>query len=168
MANLVKEKHFLQTLEKYKPTYYQSLVSVVGVYGGYRLIKYGFSKLKRQDRARIERIVSVLGIYNMSNQAGSSNDVTAKKGIKLDRKFYQKLVKMIKIIFPGILSKEFAFLSLHSTTLIVRAFLSIYIATLDGRIAKAIVKNDLRRFVYLLVQWLLTAVPASFVNRLLK
>lgn len=66
----------------------------------------------------------------------------ANKRIALNRQFYEQLKGLIKIVLPGVKSKEFFLLALHIGFLIVRTFLSIYIATLDGEMVKSIVDRN--------------------------
>ena len=86
----------------------------------------------------------------------------------VDKRFFKQLRYLLKIIIPNIWCKEFGLLSLHTFTLIARTFLSIYVATLDGRIVKTIVRRDVKSFLLLLAQWLAIAVPATFVNSLIR
>ena len=91
-----------------------------------------------------------------------------KKSIHVDKEFLNQLKQLIKIIIPNIWSKEFGLLCLHTVTLICRTFLSIYVAHLDGRIVKTIVQKDVRKFILMLAIWLGVAVPATFVNSLIR
>jgi ABC-type uncharacterized transport system fused permease/ATPase subunit len=86
----------------------------------------------------------------------------------VDKRFYKQLKYLLKIIIPKIWSKELAVLSLHTCTLVVRTFLSIYVAKLDGRIVKTIVRRDVKAFLLLLMQWIGIAIPATFVNSLIR
>ncbi|KAK3585980.1 hypothetical protein CHS0354_038534 [Potamilus streckersoni] len=91
-----------------------------------------------------------------------------KNSANVDKKFFKQLRYLIKILIPSIWTKEFGILVLHTGTLIVRTFLSIYVATLDGRIVKTIVQRDVKKFLLQLGQWLLIAVPATFINSLIR
>lgn len=86
----------------------------------------------------------------------------------VDKRFYKQLKYLMKIIIPGVWSKELGILFLHTCTLVVRTFLSIHVAKLDGRIVKVIVRRDVRAFLLLLAQWIGTAIPATFVNSLIR
>lgn len=86
----------------------------------------------------------------------------------VDKRFYRQLKYLLKIIFPKIWSKEMGILFLHTCTLVVRTFLSIHVAKLDGRIVKTIVKRDVKAFLLLLAQWIGIAIPATFVNSLIR
>ncbi len=86
----------------------------------------------------------------------------------VDYEFLRQLYKLIRIILPGIFTKEFAFLSLHSVALVARTFLSIYVAALDGRLARSIVQKDVKKFLVHMSKWIGVSVPCSFVNSLLR
>jgi len=92
----------------------------------------------------------------------------AKKRISVNRVFYKQLRQLLSIIVPGLWTKEFVLLVSHTASLVSRTFLSVYVAQLDGHIVKAIVQRDVRQFVLMLAMWLGIAVPATFVNSLIR
>ncbi|XP_078276000.1 ATP-binding cassette, sub-family D (ALD), member 2 isoform X1 [Rhinoraja longicauda] len=91
-----------------------------------------------------------------------------KKSPTVDDEFCQQLLSLGKILFPKLLTKELGLLCLHSVALISRTFLSIYVAVLDGKIVKTIVEKNPKSFVLKLVKWLLVAIPATFVNSMIR
>ena len=82
--------------------------------------------------------------------------------------FWKQLLKLLRISIPSVFSKEFGLLALHTGSLVSRTFLSIYVAQLDGRIVKSIVERDLKRFLALMISWLMVAIPATFINSLIR
>jgi len=71
-------------------------------------------------------------------------------------------------MIPSLWSVEAGLLSLHTLTLIVRTFLSIYVAALEGRMVKYIVRKDVRTFAFMMLKWIGIAVPATFINSLIR
>lgn len=84
-----------------------------------------------------------------------------KKGPAINKIFLRQLLKLLKISIPSILSKEFGLLSLHTSSLVARTFLSIYVASLDGQLVKAIVEGNVPQFLALLF----TSRPGHFCQQ---
>ncbi|TNN55182.1 ATP-binding cassette sub-family D member 2 [Liparis tanakae] len=99
-------------------------------------------------------------------QIGAAHHKKASPGVNAD--FFKQIFELGKILFPNLVSKELALLSLHSVALISRTFLSIYVATLDGKIVKSIVEKEPKSFIFQLMKWLLIAIPATFVNSVIR
>lgn len=108
-----------------------------------------------------------------AEEGGAANGVRhssrkKKRGPAVNKVFLRQLLKLLKISIPRVLSKEFGLLSLHTGSLIARTFLTIYVATLDGKIVQSIVEGNVPQFLALTVNWVLLAVPATFVNSLIR
>lgn len=86
----------------------------------------------------------------------------------VNAEFFHQILELGKILFPRLVSRELGLLSLHSVALISRTFLSIYVASLDGKIVKTIVEKKARSFIMQLIKWLLIAIPATFVNSVIR
>jgi len=97
-----------------------------------------------------------------------TSDDKKKKTISVNAQFVKQLRQLLKIIIPGLWTKEFALLVFHTISLVSRTFLSIYVAQLDGHIVKSIVQRDVRQFILNLLLWLGIAIPATFVNSLIR
>lgn len=52
---------------------------------------------------------------------------------QVDDVFYKRLSNILRIVIPGIKSKEALLLCMHSSLLIFRTAISIYVASLDGK-----------------------------------
>jgi ATP-binding cassette subfamily D (ALD) protein 2 len=90
------------------------------------------------------------------------------KTIHVNKQFFKQLRWLLKILIPGVWSKEFGVLSLHTLSLVCRSFLSIWVAQMDGAIVKTIVQRDVRSFMMMLGLWLGIAIPATFINSLIR
>ncbi|XP_045507506.1 ATP-binding cassette sub-family D member [Colias croceus] len=86
----------------------------------------------------------------------------------LNLEFLRQLISLAKIMVPGFRSHEVALLTVHTLCLFSRTFLSIYVASLEGSIVKHIVQKDMRAFAALLLQWFGIAVPATFINSMIR
>jgi ABC-type uncharacterized transport system fused permease/ATPase subunit len=101
-------------------------------------------------------------------QSEDPNASPKKASPNVNKVFYKQLRKLVKIIIPGIWTREFGALAFHTATLVARTFLSVYVAKLDGSIVKTIVQRDVTKFLLQLTKWLLVAVPATFINSLIR
>jgi ATP-binding cassette subfamily D (ALD) long-chain fatty acid import protein len=53
--------------------------------------------------------------------------------VQVDAVFYRRLGHILRIVIPGIRSKEALLLIMHSSLLIFRTAISLYVAALDGK-----------------------------------
>eukprot|EP00744_Colponema_vietnamica_P005328 GILI01007811.1.p1 GENE.GILI01007811.1~~GILI01007811.1.p1 ORF type:complete len:670 (-),score=211.37 GILI01007811.1:129-2138(-) len=100
------------------------------------------------------------------NASQASSEAGAKKGGKgrVDGEFIRRIKVLLKIAVPGVKSREFLLLLLLSAFLVVRTFLSIYLAAVNGGVVKAIVDRDFKSFVSRIGFLALFSMPASYVN----
>lgn len=137
-------------------------ISVVA--GAYILKKYGAS----MGRSAVEKF----GILCRPNISASGQMATTslskRKPTAFDKEFLEQTVRLLRICIPRFWSKEVGLLCLHSTCLVARTFLSVYVATLDGVVIKTIVQKNVRKFILHLIKWILLAVPATFINSMIR
>lgn len=86
----------------------------------------------------------------------------------VNKDFAVDLWKLVKLMIPGPMSPEVGLLTVHTSALITRTFLSIYVASMEGTMVKHIVRKDVRNFSIFLLKWLAVAVPATFINSLIR
>ncbi|EKD00942.1 adrenoleukodystrophy protein [Trichosporon asahii var. asahii CBS 8904] len=99
---------------------------------------------------------------------GAAGGKGKKKVSVSDPLFQQRLKKLLRIVIPGIRSREAAMLALHSCFLLGRTALSLYVADLDGRIVSALVTAQPRLFLMNLARWCAVAIPATYTNSMLE
>uniref|UniRef100_A0A1B6GNJ2 ABC transporter domain-containing protein n=1 Tax=Cuerna arida TaxID=1464854 RepID=A0A1B6GNJ2_9HEMI len=85
-----------------------------------------------------------------------------------NKEFIIQLYKLVRLMIPGIYTPEVGLLILHTLALVTRTFMSIYVATMEGRMVKFIVKKDVRSFSFMLLKWLGIALPATFLNSTIR
>ena len=65
----------------------------------------------------------------------------------MDAIFWSRIKKLVKIVIPTWKSEEVLDLALLTVFLVLRTFLSIYIAAVNGKIVKSIIQRDFGLFV---------------------
>ncbi|KAF9229610.1 hypothetical protein BS17DRAFT_723587 [Gyrodon lividus] len=99
---------------------------------------------------------------------GKAKDAPARDGkparVAVDAVFYRRLGVILRIVIPSIRSKEALLLVMHSSLLIFRTAISLYVAALDGRIVASLVRGQSLDFLLNIVRWLLVAIPATWTN----
>lgn len=101
----------------------------------------------------------------------SSHNATTQRGQRkgaVNGEFLAQLIALLRIAMPGVASKEFLLLLLHTGFLVARTFLSIEVSKLDGAIVKSIVAKRGWDFMWNIVKWLGLAVPATYINSMIR
>jgi len=88
--------------------------------------------------------------------------------VAVNGEFVKRLLKLLKIVIPGFNSKEFLLLFMHTCFLVSRTVVSVYVARLDGSIVKSIVDRNGPVFALRIVYWLIIAVPATYINSMIR
>lgn len=65
----------------------------------------------------------------------------------MDAVFFSRIKKLVKVVIPTWKCEEVLDLILLTGFLVLRTFLSIYIAAINGKIVKAIIQRDFAEFV---------------------
>ncbi|KAH7880360.1 ABC transporter transmembrane region 2-domain-containing protein [Lentinula edodes] len=99
-----------------------------------------------------------------NKDAGNEEEMRRPPRVAVDALFYQRLRHILRIVIPGIRSKEALMLIMHSSLLIARTAISLYVAALDGKIVASLVRAKPLEFAYNIIRWLLVAIPATWTN----
>ncbi|KAG8821139.1 hypothetical protein FRC18_011428, partial [Serendipita sp. 400] len=97
-------------------------------------------------------------------EANAAGDPSKPKRVQIDALFYQRLKALLRIVIPGIRSREAMLLVMHSSLLVFRTAISIYVAKLDGRVVGSLVRAQPVPFLLNILRWLLVAIPATWCN----
>lgn len=95
-----------------------------------------------------------------------TNSQKTLPGLNFD--FLVQLKKLIEIMIPRPICYETGLLGVHTLCLVSRTFLSIYVAALEGAIVKFIVRKDVKNFAWMLLKWFGIAIPATFINSMIR
>lgn len=121
-----------------------------------------------EQKAAIRRQVEIREKSGPKTVDDNADAVQRKKRVEINREFFKNLLKLLRIVIPGVKSKEARLLLSHTIFLVLRTLLSLYVAALDGRVVSALVKGRGRDFLLGLVWWMMVAVPATFTNSMLQ
>lgn len=120
-----------------------------------------------EQKAASQRQVELRRRPGTSSLGDSTTDRQRNK-VEVDREFFTKLYRLLKIVVPGWRSKEFRLIVSHSVFLVLRTLLSLYVAELDGRLVSNLVRGRGKDFLLGLVWWMVVAVPATFTNSMVS
>uniref|UniRef100_A0A8C5WLK3 ATP binding cassette subfamily D member 1 n=1 Tax=Leptobrachium leishanense TaxID=445787 RepID=A0A8C5WLK3_9ANUR len=147
----------------YLPSFLKRVAAVVvAAYGARRLypvLRHFYLQLGKHQKAN--------GLHGEKRES-SNGSQPAHERTGVNRLFFRRLARLLRLLFPKLACKEFGLLLLHSAALISRTFLSVYVAQLDGQLTRCIVKKDPASFVWQLLKWLFIALPATFINSAIR
>ena len=89
--------------------------------------KENSTKLQNNDEKEDESILAATHI-------ASNNDGNGSSTAAVDKEFFFRLWRLLKIMFPGLFTAESGLLCAHSITLIARTVISIHVALLEGNL----------------------------------
>ncbi|KAJ3041333.1 hypothetical protein HDV00_009474 [Rhizophlyctis rosea] len=91
-----------------------------------------------------------------------------KVKVAVDSRFLRQLRFIGRICVPKWKSKTMGILALHTFFLILRTYLSVIVARLDGRLVRDLVAADGKEFLRGLVYWFGIAIPATYTNSMIR
>ena len=78
--------------------------------------------------------------------------------------FWERIKKLVAIAVPSCKTKEMFYIVVLSGLLVIRTYLSIWLADVNGHIVKSIVTLDFNMFLRRVFALMLFAIPSSTVN----
>ena len=93
------------------------------------------------------------------------NGEVKKKSPSLSK---DELRRLLRSLIPSYKNAAVIHFVLHVGLLVLRAYLTIQVATLDGKLVGALVNKRLKKFASLLGVWMFLGVPSSLVNALIS
>ncbi|XP_050302373.1 ATP-binding cassette sub-family D member [Anthonomus grandis grandis] len=131
------------------------------------LVKNGVSKPQQNGFSKKQN-----GVVQTHGDPKIESAITKRKLISgipnFNLAFIFQFIKLVRIMIPSPFCTETALLSGHTMFLLLRTFLSIYVANLEGAIVKFIVKKDPNNFIKQLMKWFAVAIPATFINSMIR
>ena len=88
--------------------------------------------------------------------------------VEVDGVFFNRLRTLLRIIIPSWHSREMLLLVAFSAVLMLRTFLSLKVADLEGLIVSTLVRGNKRAFLLTILAWMGIAVPAVFTNSMIS
>ena len=64
----------------------------------------------------------------------------------MDKEFFERIKKLLKIAIPSYKSREAIYIVILTGLLVIRTYMSIWLADVNGQIVKAIVNKSLPEF----------------------
>lgn len=83
-------------------------------------------------------------------------------------KFLNQMHVLSRILIPSVMDKNSMLLVFQIFFLVMRTWLSLFVAKLDGQIVRDIIAGNGKRFVLDIACWFLIALPASYTNSAIK
>ncbi|KAJ3353577.1 hypothetical protein HDU83_006655 [Entophlyctis luteolus] len=88
--------------------------------------------------------------------------------VAVDGRFFRQLRFIMKIAVPHWRSKTIVIVAMHTAFLVLRTYLSVVVAHIDGMIVRDMISSDAKAFVRSMTYWFLIAIPATYTNSMIK
>ena len=117
---------------------------------------------------RVRNTITENSTAVQASPSGTSQRSKRRPKVELNREFFQNLWRLLRIVIPGARSKEARLLITHTTFLVIRTLISLYVAELDGKLVSALVRGKGREFLGGILWWMIVAIPATFTNSMVS
>lgn len=100
-------------------------------------------------------------------EEGGAAAASAKK-VGVNKEFFRQLRAIFKILIPSSKSKELLIFFIHTGYLLLRTYLSVLVARLDGALVRDLVSANGKGFIRGLGLWFLLAIPSTYTNSMVS
>ena len=102
---------------------------------------------KERSVALFGVVFGVLYVVRAYQTPKTKSASRASNKANVDLAFLSKIMKLLPVVIPSAACKEVGLLALLSVALVLRTFLSIWIAGVNGKIVRSIVAINLKDFI---------------------
>lgn len=88
--------------------------------------------------------------------------------VAVDKKFFLQLRYILAICIPKWTSGPIRILTLHTIFLVLRTYLTVVVARIDGRLVKDLVAGEGKAFLKSLMTFMTIALPATYTNSMIR
>lgn len=137
--------------------------------GGTAIFASNIAKQLRRCRAE-QQSLTALCLGNNVDKVSEKQAADKRRAsrIGVDRRFFRRLVDILKVCIPGVFSREMLLLVVQAIMLFARTLLSDRITRLEGVCAENVTAQNWPGFKRVLLGFALNAIPATIVNSALK
>ncbi|KAI8357023.1 ABC transporter transmembrane region 2-domain-containing protein [Mortierella sp. GBAus27b] len=124
--------------------------------------------IKFTTEATIERNRKYFPPSQVASAGSSASSAKSSVKVGVNKEFFRQIEAMFKILIPRLRCKESVILVLHTTFLVLRTYLSVVVARLDGAIVKDLIAGNGKGFIRGLGYWFAIALPATYTNSMIR
>jgi len=90
------------------------------------------------------------------------------KRVGVNAAFFRQLRAIFRILIPRSSSKEVVLFAMHTSFLLLRTYLSLLVAKLDGILVRDLVSGNGKGFARGILYWFALAVPSMYTNAMVR
>ncbi|KAG0003954.1 hypothetical protein BGZ80_003884 [Entomortierella chlamydospora] len=124
--------------------------------------------IKHTSQAVIERNRKYFPPSKVAAMGSSASSAKSSVKVGVNKEFFRQIEAIFKILIPKLHCKETFILVLHTTFLVLRTYLSVVVARLDGAIVKDLIAGNGKGFIRGLGYWFAIALPATYTNSMIR
>ncbi|KAF9408096.1 hypothetical protein BGZ94_002451, partial [Podila epigama] len=124
--------------------------------------------IKHTSPATFERNRKYFPPSKVASVGSSASSAKASVKVGVNKEFFRQIEAIFKILIPKLHCKETVILVLHTTFLVLRTYLSVVVARLDGAIVKDLIAGNGKSFIRGLGYWFAIALPATYTNSMIR